>query len=80
MGGMVIVTTNPFANSDPALLRRIHFCLPNASRRRALFAHHLPNPDRVTADYEVVLALSRGLSCGDILNVCVKAIHTGSAD
>lgn len=48
--------------------------------RRELFAHHLPNPERVTADYEVLAGLSRGLSGGDILNVCVNAIYAGSTD
>ena len=48
--------------------------------RRELFALHLPNPDRVTADYAVLAELSRGLSGGDILNVCVNAIYAGSVD
>jgi hypothetical protein len=48
--------------------------------RRELFALHLPNPDRVTADYAVLAELSRGLSGGDILNVCINAIHAGSVD
>ena len=48
--------------------------------RRELFAHHLPNPDRVTADYAVLAGLSRDLSGGDILNVCVNAIYAGSTD
>jgi hypothetical protein len=48
--------------------------------RRELFALHLPNPDRVQADYAVLAGLSRGLSGGDILNVCVNAIHAGSTD
>jgi len=82
--GVVIVTTNLFENYDPALLRRIqrhiHFRLPNASMRRELFANHLPNPDRVKADYAVLAELSRGLSGGDILNVCVNAIYAGSVD
>jgi SpoVK/Ycf46/Vps4 family AAA+-type ATPase len=82
--GVVIVTTNLFENYDPALLRRIqrhiHFRLPNASMRRELFAHHLPNPDRVQADYEVLAELSKGPSGGDILNVCVNAIYAGSVD
>ena len=60
--------------------RHIHFRLPNASMRRELFAHHLPNPERVTADYAVLAGLSRGLSGGDILNVCVNAIYAGSVD
>ena len=46
--------------------------------RRELFAHHLPNPDRVTTDYAILAGLSRGLSGGDILNVCVNAIYAGS--
>ena len=82
--GVVIVTTNLFENYDPALLRRIqrhiHFRLPNASMRRELFALHLPNPDRVQADYAVLAELSRGLSGGDILNVCLNAIYAGSTD
>jgi SpoVK/Ycf46/Vps4 family AAA+-type ATPase len=82
--GVVIVTTNLFENYDPALLRRIqrhiHFRLPNASMRRELFALHFPNPERVQADDSVLAGLSRGLSDGDILNVCVNAIHAGSVD
>ena len=82
--GVVIVTTNLFEKNDPALLRRIqrhiHFRLPNASMRQEMFSLHLPNPDRVTADYAVLAGLSRGLSGGDILNVCVNAIHAGSVD
>ena len=82
--GVVIVTTNLFENYDPALLRRIqrhiNFRLPDASMRRELFALHLPNPARVQADNAVLAALSRSLSGGDILNVCVNAIHAGSTD
>jgi ATP-dependent 26S proteasome regulatory subunit len=48
--------------------------------RRELFALHLPNPDRVKADCAVLAELSRGLSGGDILNICVNAIHAGSTD
>jgi len=43
-------------------------------------ALHLPNPDRVMADYAVLAGLSRGLSGGDHLNICVNAIHAGSVD
>ena len=82
--GVVIVTTNLFENYDPALLRRIQrhikFRLPDASMRRELFALHLPNPERVQANYAVLAELSKGLSGGDILNVCVNAIHAGSTD
>jgi SpoVK/Ycf46/Vps4 family AAA+-type ATPase len=82
--GVVIVTTNLFENYDPALLRRIQrhikFRLPDASMRRELFDLHLSNPDRVEADYAVLAELSKGLSGGDILNVCVNAIHVGSTD
>ena len=52
----------------------------DASMRRELFALHLPNPERVKADYAVLAELSKGLSGGDILNICVNAIHTGSTD
>ncbi len=50
------------------------------STHRELFALHLPNQDRVTADYEVLAELSKGLSGGDILKVCVNAIYAGSMD
>ena len=62
------------------LASHIHFRLPIASMRRELFAHHLPNPDRVTAYYAVLAELSKGLSGRDILNVCVNAIYAGSVD
>jgi hypothetical protein len=48
--------------------------------RRELFALHRVNPDRVKADYAVLAELSKGLSGGDILNICVNAIHAGSTD
>ena len=48
--------------------------------RRELFTLHLPNPDRVRADYAVLAELSRGISGGDILNICINAIHAGSVD
>jgi len=32
------------------------------------------------ADYVVLSELSKGLSGGDILNICVNAIHMGSTD
>ncbi len=60
--------------------RHIHFRLPNASTRRELITLHRVNPDRVRADYAVLAELSRGLSGGDILNVCVNAIYAGSVD
>ena len=82
--GVVIVTTNLFENYDPALLRRIQrhikFRVPDASMRRELFVLHLPNPDRVQADYAVLAELSKGLSGGDILNICLNAMYAGSTD
>jgi hypothetical protein len=48
--------------------------------RRELFAIHLPNPDRVQADDTVLSELSKGHRGGDILNICVNAIHAGSTD
>jgi len=76
LNGVVIITTNLFENHDPALLRRIQrhikFRTPDAFMRRELFAIHLPNPDQVKAVYAVLSELSKGLSGGDILNVCVK--------
>ena len=48
--------------------------------RRELFALHRVNPDRVQAEDTVLSELSKGLSGGDILNICVNAIHAGSTD
>ncbi len=48
--------------------------------RRELFALHLPNPERVRGDYAALAELSKGLSGGDILDICLNAIYTGSAD
>ena len=80
--GVVIVTTNLFENYDPALLRRIQrhvkFKMPDAAMRRELFALHLPNLSRVEADMGQLADASRSLSGGDILNVCLNAIHAGS--
>jgi SpoVK/Ycf46/Vps4 family AAA+-type ATPase len=82
--GVVIMTTNLFGNYDDALLRRvqrhIQFRLPNLSMRRELFALHLPNSERVKANLRNLAAQSRGLSGGDILNICLNAIHAGSRD
>jgi ATP-dependent 26S proteasome regulatory subunit len=80
--GVVIVTTNLFGNYDPALLRRISrhikFRLPDKAMRRRLFELHLPNRERVFADLNILATEAKGLSGGDILNVCLNAIYAGS--
>jgi AAA+ superfamily predicted ATPase len=67
-----------------ALLRRvqrhIQFRLPDAPMRRELFALDLPNPERVKANLRSLAEQSRGLTGGDILNICLNAIHAGSRD
>ena len=55
---------------DEALLRRV--------QRHIQF--RLPNPERVKANLRNLALQSRGLSGGDILNVCLNAIHAGSRD
>lgn len=77
---VVIVMSNLFKNYDSALLRRIKFKLPDEAMLRELFALHLPKHGRVEANFENLAGLSRGLSGGDILNICLNAIHAGSAD
>lgn len=73
------VSTSLFQNYDPELLPRIQhniqFRLTNASMRQELYAHHLPSPERVTAYYAIFAGISRDLSSGNILNVCVNAIY-----
>ncbi len=82
--GVVIMTTNLFGNYDEALLRRIarhiEFKLPDRAMRRKLFEAHLPRRDRVTADLDALAKASKGLSGGDIFNVCVNAIYAASTD
>lgn len=81
--GVVIVTTNLFKNYDDAVLRRIQrhifFDKPNLAMRVKLFQFHLPNPQRVRADLRLIAEESKGLTGGDILNVCVNAIYAASA-
>ncbi len=58
--------------------------------RRELLALHLPNPERVKANLHFASGFlhcitnlaeqSGGLSGGDILNICLNAIHAGSRD
>lgn len=48
--------------------------------RRELFALHLLNPERERADYAVLAELSKGLSGGDTLNICLNANYAGGTD
>ena len=81
---VVTFTSRTSAFSSCAALAAMPLASPSAmktgSMRRELFALPLPNPDRVQADYAVLSELSKGLSGGDILNICVNAIHAGSMD
>jgi SpoVK/Ycf46/Vps4 family AAA+-type ATPase len=81
--GVVIVTTNLFKNYDPAILRRIQrhvkFALPNRSMRRKLLDLHLPKRERVRANLDTIARESRGLSGGDIRNVCINSMHAATA-
>ena len=78
--GVVLFATNLFGNYDEALLRRIsqhiEFTLPNEEMRFKLFQQHIPK--EVFQDKDVNLSFiakdSKGLSGGDIKNVCINAI------
>ena len=78
----VVTLPQPAAEVDGPLLN--HGQQMNApvttSMRWELFAHNLTNTERVRADDAVLAELSKGLSGGDILNLCVNAIHAGSVD
>ena len=82
--GVVVMTTNLFGNYDEAILRRVarhvQFKLPDASMREKILRLHLPALDRTPADLNAVAVMARGLSGGDILNVCVNAMHAASVD
>lgn len=82
--GVVIMTTNLFGNYDEAIIRRvakhIKFDLPDRGMRKRLLEAHLPNRTKVAADLMEVARASKGLSGGDILNVCLNAMYAGSID
>jgi hypothetical protein len=46
--------------------------------RRRPFELHLPNRERVLADLNILAVESKGLSGGDILNVCLNSIYADS--
>ena len=78
--GVVIMTTNLFGNYDPALLRRIH-----ATSSSGCPTLDAPGPVRAPpaeprareADLASSPPKRRGCRGGDILNVCLNAIHAG---
>ena len=80
--GVVIMTTNLFQNYDEAMLRRIakhiEFKLPTRTMRKRILELHLPNRQRVEADILEVAKASKGLSGGDLKNVCLNSIYAGS--
>lgn len=83
--GIMITTTNFFDNYDPALLRRImrhiRFKLPNKDQIVLLFKKHIPNMDRVpNVDFNKLAIVAKGLSGGDIRNVCLNAMERASLD
>jgi len=83
-GGVVIMTTNLFTNYDEAILRRVarhvEFALPTAEMREKIFRSHLPNVERTPEDLKPIAMAARGLSGGDILNVCLNAMQAASID
>ena len=83
-GGVVVMTTNLFGNYDDAILRRIarhiEFALPNVEMRERLFRAHLPNAELVPSDLRQAAIKARGFSGGDILNACLNAMLSASAD
>jgi ATP-dependent 26S proteasome regulatory subunit len=83
-GGVVVMTTNLFGNYDEAILRRIarhiEFALPNVEMRERLFRAHLPNAELVPSDLRQAAIKARGFSGGDILNACLNAMLSASAD
>jgi hypothetical protein len=78
----VVTLPQPAAEVDgPLLSHGQQMNAPvTASMLRELFTLHLSIPERVTADDAVLAILSRGLSGGDILNICLNAIHLGITD
>ncbi len=78
--GVTVFATNLASNYDTAFIRRIighvEMPLPDAERRARLWAYHIPARLPVSMgerDWERLVAESKGLSGGDILNVVVNA-------
>ncbi len=76
--GVVIFATNLVANYDPAFetrVRHIHFPLPDADAREAIWRKHLPETLPLAPDVDLpALALAETVFCGrDIKNAVVNA-------
>jgi AAA+ superfamily predicted ATPase len=76
---IIIMSTNFFNNYDDAMLRRINshieFKLPNSSMREKLFEIHIPNLEKARGlNFTKLAQATKGMSGGDIKNVCVEAI------
>lgn len=84
--GIVIMTTNVFANYDEAIVRRIAahipFALPSLDMRETILRNHVTNHDRVEEglNWTTVALDCKGLSGGDILNVVINAINLASLE
>ncbi len=81
--GIVVMSTNFFNNYDDAMLRRINrhieFKLPNNEMRIKLFKLHIPNMERVKdVNFQKLAILSKGLSGGDIKNICINSMEAAS--
>lgn len=77
--GVVILTTNLFANYDEALLRRvsqhIEFNLPNLEQRETLFKNHIPREvPLLDVNFTELAQQSNYLSGGDIKVICIEAM------
>ena len=66
-------------NASPRIAKHVEFKLPNRSMRLEIFRHHACGPaERWQVDWDEVAGQSKWLSGGDILNVCVNSILSGS--
>lgn len=78
--GVVVFATNLASNYDPAFVRRIlahvEMSMPDADARARLWRRHIPArlPVKLSkGDWRQLVAASKGLAGGDILNVVVMA-------
>jgi SpoVK/Ycf46/Vps4 family AAA+-type ATPase len=81
--GVVIFATNLASNYDTAFTRRIlghiEMPLPDAGLRHRLLRYHMPDllPIQLTeSDWKKLVAKTRGLAGGDILNIVLNAAST----
>ncbi len=81
--GVCLFATNFYGNYDEAINRRIaqhiEFQLPNKSALKKIYKLHIPKKvPSEKLDFDYLADISKGLSGGDVRNICINAIIEAS--